>query len=166
MFNIGDSVIYENQGVYTVKEISKSPVDKTDDRLFYVLVPVHEPECNIIVTPVDGQRVRAVISQERANEIIRMIPQLSVLTVENERNRREVYKAALGGLNLEDYVRIIKTVYARREELAKVKKRISETDADYEKRAKHGLYSEFAVVFGIPITEVEQMITDRIENAG
>ena len=166
MFNIGDSVIYENQGVYTVKEITKSPVDKTDDRLFYVLIPVHEPACNVIVTPVGGQRVRAVITKERANEIIGKIPELSVLTVENERNRRDVYKAALGGLNLEDYVRIIKTVYARREELAKVKKRISETDADYEKRAKHGLYSEFAVVFDIPITDVEQMIADRIDNAG
>ena len=166
MFNIGDSVIYENQGVYTVREITKSPVDKTDDRLFYVLVPVHEPACNVIVTPVDAQRVRTLITKERANEIIGKIPELSVLAIENERNRRDVYKAALGGLNLEDYVRIIKTVYSRREELAKVKKRISETDADYEKRAKHGLYSEFAIVFDIPITEVEQMIADRIENAG
>ena len=53
----------------------------------------------------------------------------------------------------------------RREELAKVKKRVSETDADYEKRAKHGLYSELATVFDIPITQVEQMIIEKIETA-
>ena len=166
MFNVGDRVIYENQGVYTVREISVSPVDKTDERLFYVLVPIYEPECNVIVTPVDNPKVRGIITKERADEIIMLIPSIQPLEVVNERSRREVYKAALGRLELEDYVRIIKTVYTRREELAKVKKRISETDADYEKRAKHGLYSEFAAVFEIPINEVEQFIIDRIENAG
>ncbi|MBE6547826.1 MAG: hypothetical protein E7667_02965 [Ruminococcaceae bacterium] len=166
MFNIGDRVIYEYQGVYTVREISNSPVDKTDERLFYVLVPMYEPECNVIVTPVDNDKVRGIITQDQAHEIIAKIPSIQPLVVGNERNRREVYKSALGGYKLEDYVSIIKTVYVRREELAKVKKRISETDADYEKRAKHGLYSEFAAVFEIPITEVEQFIINSIENAG
>lgn len=166
MFSVGDRVIYENLGVYTVKEISKSPVDKTDDRFFYVLVPMHEPECNIVVTLVTNPKVRELISRERADEIIEKIPVLEPLKVENERNRRDVYKSALGGLELEDYVRIIKTVHARREHFAKNKKRISETDADYEKRAKHGLYSEFSAVYNIPITEVEQMISKKIENAG
>lgn len=167
MFNVGDRVIYENQGVYTIKEITNSPVDKTDERLFYVLVPVHEPACNVVVTPVGNEKkVRGIITRARADEIINSIPSLEPLVVENERGRRNAYKEALESFQLENYVRVIKTVHARREELAKIKKRVSETDADYEKRAKHGLYSEFAAVFEIPITEVEQMITDRIETAG
>ena len=160
-------VIYENQGVYTIKEITNSPVDKTDERLFYVLVPVHEPACNVVVTPVGNEKkVRGIITRARADEIINSIPSLEPLVVENERGRRNAYKEALESFQLENYVRVIKTVHARREELAKIKKRVSETDADYEKRAKHGLYSEFAAVFEIPITEVEQMITDKIETAG
>ena len=166
MFNAGDLVIYEHQGVYTVREITGSPVDKTDDRQFYVLVPCHEPACNIVVTPVGNPKVRGIITREAATELIGRIPEIGVLSVENERNRREVYRNALSNLQLEDFVRIIKTVHARREELAKTKKRLSETDADYEKRAKHGLYSEFAAVFEIPIGDVEQMITDMIENVG
>lgn len=165
MFNIGDRVVYENQGVYTIREITTSPVDKTDERLYYVLVPIYEPECNIVVTRVDNDRVRATISKERADEIIMSIPALDLLTVETERGRRDVYKSAFASFELENYIRIIKTVCARREELAKIKKRVSETDADYEKRAKHGLYSELATVFDIPITQVEQMINEKIEAA-
>lgn len=166
MFNIGDRVIYDSLGVYTVKDITKSPVDKTDERIFYVLVPMHEPACNVVVTPVSNPKVRELISRERADEIIIKIPEIEPLVVENERNRRDVYKAALTGLNLEDYVRIIKTVHVRREHFAKNKKRISETDADYEKRAKHGLYSELAVVYDVPITEVEEMIFRKSEKVG
>lgn len=166
MFNVGDRVIYESQGVYKIIEITTSPVDKTDEGLFYVLVPVYEPECNIIITPIENKRVREIITMERAEEIINKIPDLSPLTVENERGRRNVYKTALEGPNLEEYVRLIKTVRIRREEFAKGKKRVSETDADFEERAKHGLYSEFAEVYDIPISEVEQMIIDKIENAG
>lgn len=166
MFSVGDLVIYEHHGVYTVKEISGSPVDKTDDREFYVLVPIYEPACNVVVTPVGNTKVRGLITKDAATELIGRIPQIEPLSVENERNRREIYRAALGNHQLEDYVKIIKTVHARREELTRNKKRLSETDADYEKRAKHGLYSEFAAVFEIPIGEVEQMISDMIENVG
>ncbi len=163
MFNVGDRVIYENLGVYTVREISRSPVDKTDERLFYVLVPMHEPECNVVVTLTTNTKVRGLISRERAEEIIGKIPELEPFTVENERLRKEIYRNALGGLDLEDYVRLIKTVMARREDFAKQKRRISDTDADYEKRAKHGLYSELAVVYDVKINEVENMIEEKIQ---
>lgn len=166
MFNIGERVIYENQGVYIVKNITNSPVDKTDERLFYVLVPEYEPQCNVIVTPTSNEKVRDVISKDGADEMILQIPLLPVLEIDNERNRKNVYREALASLKLEEYIRLIKTVYSRRIELTKNKKRLSETDADYEKRAKHALYSELACVYGISITDVEKLITERIENAG
>ena len=123
MFNIGDRVIYENQGVYVIKDITNSPVDKTDERLFYVLVPVHEPACNVVITPVGNEKkVRSMISRERADEIIMSMPSLEPLVIENERGRKNAYKGALESFQLEDYIRLIKTVQARREELAKIKK--------------------------------------------
>lgn len=166
MFSIGDRVVYENQGVYVVKNTTNSPVDKADDRLFYVLVPVYEPECNVVVTPVNNPKVRELITIEDAEEFIRNIPSIDLLKVENERARRDAYKSAFASYELEKYVGIIKTVHARRDDLLKNKKRLSETDADYEKRAKHALYSELATVYGVSIGDVEQLISDKIKNAG
>ena len=106
--------------------------------------------------------MRKIITKEEALDFISRIPYISTLQVQNERNRREVYKSTLASAKLEGYVSIIKTVYLRREEVAKNRRRISEADADYEKKAKFCLYSELATVFGIEFSEVEDFIADTI----
>ena len=164
MFNIGDLIVYGNNGVYTVAEYCKSPVDKNDTRTFYLLRPLYESSSNIIMTPASNDRVimRYLISKEEAYTIIDKIPYISELTVDFERARRDTYKNALTSGNLEEYVKIIKTVHTRREMVMKTRKRLSETDTEYEKRAKFCLYSEFASVFDIPFDSVEAFINQRI----
>ncbi len=164
MFSIGDLIVYGNNGVYSVTEYCKSPVDKNDTRTFYVLTPLYESASNIIVTPVTNDRVimRGLISEDEAYGIIDKIPYICELTVECERNRRDKYRESLSTCSLEEYVKIIKSVHTRRENVKKTKKRLSETDAEYEKRAKYCLYSEFASVFSIPFDSVEDFINQRI----
>lgn len=164
MFNIGDLIVYGNSGVYTVAEYCKSPVDKNDTRTFYLLRPIYESASNIIMTPTCNDRIimRYLISKDEAYDIIDKIPYIPELTVEYERARRDKYKEALTSGNLEQYVSIIKTVQTRREAVMKCKKRLSETDTEYEKRAKYCLYSELASVFDIPFESVEAFIYQRI----
>ena len=156
--------MYGNNGVYTVAEYCKSPVDKNDTRTFYLLRPIYESASNIIMTPACNDRVnmRYLISKDEAYTIIDKIPYIPELTVEFERARRDVYKNALASGDLEEYVKIIKTVHTRREMVIKTRKRLSETDAEYEKRAKYCLYSEIASVFDIPFSSVEEFINQRI----
>ncbi len=156
--------MYGNNGVYSVAEYCKSPVDKNDTRTFYLLKPLYESASNIIITPVCNDKVnmRYLISPDDAYSIIDKIPYIPELMVECERNRRDKYKEALSSGNLEEYVQIIKSVHTRREMVKKCKKRLSETDAEYEKRAKYCLYSELASVFDIPFTSVESFIIQRI----
>jgi CarD family transcriptional regulator len=86
------------------------------------------------------------------------------LTVEREKNRRDVYRKTLETASAESLVSIIKTVQIRRIELAKIKKRPSESDNDYEKKAKHCLYGELSVALEIPFSEVERFIECRLES--
>ncbi len=167
MFDVGEQIVYGNNGVYVVSDLSRSPVDKNDTRTFYILRPVYDAPSNIVFTPVDNDRVtmRKIISREEALELIDRIPYITVLEVENERARREVYKDALSRSDLDFYVKIIKTVYTRREEVEKKRRRISETDADYERRAKYCLYSELAAVFELELSSVEEFINQRLNNA-
>ena len=166
MFSIGDHIIYGSDGVYTVTEYTSSPIDKKDTRQFYLLRPVHCPSGNIIITPVENKnaKMRPVMSRDEAISFIDAIPGVPILTVEREKNRREVYRKALDGAGAEILVSIIKTVMKRRDELALVKKRISESDNDYEKKAKFCLYGELSVSLGIPMDEVEKFITDRLNS--
>lgn len=164
MFNVGDIIVYGNSGVFCVSEYCHSPVDKKDDRIFYLLRPLHESPSNIIITPADNDRImmRPIISENDAYELIDKIPYISTLTIENEKYRKETYRESIAKCCLEEYVKIIKTVHQRREDVLRHKKRLSETDADYEKRAKYCLYSEIASVFNIELSHVEDFINQRI----
>jgi CarD family transcriptional regulator len=74
----------------------------------------------------------------------------------------DTYREALACANCEQYVSIIKTVYARREEAIKQKKRLAESDNDYEKKAKFCLFGELSVAMGISVSEVERLVEDKI----
>lgn len=167
MFSIGDNIIYGSEGVYTVTEFTTSPIDKNDTRQFYVLRPVHGPVGNVIITPVGNDKVkmRAVMSREDALDLIDKIPSLPTLTVEKEKNRREVYRVALAEASPEKFVGIIKTVMERRAEMLKLKKRLSESDNDYEKKAKFCLNGELAVSLGMRFDEVDSFIEERLSTA-
>ncbi len=167
MFSLGDKVIYGSDGVFTVSEYTSSPIDKSDTRQFYLLRPLHGPEGNIIITPFENEttRMRLAMSYDDALSFIDSFPSIPLLTVEREKNRREVYRKALEGkVTAYTLVSIIKTVRSRREELAKIKKRVSESDNDYEKKAKYCLYGELAVALNIPIDEVDGFIEERLSS--
>ncbi len=165
MFSLGDKVIYGSDGVFTVTEYTTSPVDKNDTRSFYLLRPLHGPEGNIIITPFENEKtkMRLAMSHDEAISFIDSFPSIPLLTVDREKNRREVYRKALeGAVSAEILVSIIKTVRERREELAKIKKRVSESDNDYEKKAKYCLYGELAIALDIQVDEVDKFIEDRL----
>lgn len=164
MFSIGDKIIYGSDGVYVVSDFTSSPVDKNDERRFYVLRPVHGPQSNVIITPVGNGNVkmRPVMSREDAITFIDAIPSIPLLTVEKEKNRRNVYKEALAVASCEKLVSIVKTVMARREAFVNQKKRLSESDNDYERKAKYCLCGELAISLDIPLEEVDEFIRSRL----
>ncbi len=164
MFSIGDNIVYGSDGVFTVAEYTSSPVDKTDKRQFYLLRPVHGPDGNIIITPTDNDHVkmRLVMSPDESIALIDTIPSVPILTVDKEKNRRDTYRKALEGATPDILVSIIKTVRVRRAEFAKVKKRLSETDNDYERKAMNCLYGELSVSLGIPLGDVDSFIEKRL----
>ncbi len=164
MYSIGDKIIYGSDGAYVVADFTSSPVNKNDERKFYVLHPVHGPQGNVIITPVGNEnvKIRPVMSREDALALIDRIPSILPLTVEKEKNRRNVYKEALADASCEQLVSIVKTVMARREAFINQKKRLSESDNDYERKAKYCLCGELAIALDIPLEEVDEFIRKRV----
>ncbi|MBQ8408190.1 MAG: CarD family transcriptional regulator [Clostridia bacterium] len=164
MFAIGDKIVYGSEGVYVVSEYACSPIDKNDKRQFYILKPAHGPEGNVIYTPVDNERVvmRPIMTREEALAFIEQIPDVGIIEVDREKNRREKYRETMHDARGAQYVSIIKTVYQRREEFIKQKKRLPESDTEYERKAKFCLYGELSSSLDIPLAEVEGFITERI----
>src|SRR5690554_4768253 len=78
MFKIGDLIIYGHTSVCRVKDITTLNLplmaDEDRERLYYILEPLYED--STIYTPVDNPKVfmRPIISRERAEELIDLIP--------------------------------------------------------------------------------------------
>lgn len=167
MFGIGDKIVYGYDGVFYVSEYANSPIDKNDKRVFYVLRPAFGSASNIIVTPSEGgaTSMRAVMTAEEATELIARVGEIAEVEVEKERNRREIYREVMNQCRAEDFVSIIKTVRRRRGEFIAQKRRLSETDTDFESRARHCLFCELAVSMNTTVAEAEQVILAKLAEA-
>ncbi len=164
MFKIGERIIYGSEGVFEITEYASSPIDKSDDRIFYILKPVYGPQGNIIFTPADNDKtvMRQLMSPLEAKSLVEKMTSILPLEVEREKFRRDLYRACMASTEPENYVRLIKTVYLRREEFAKQKRRLSDADTDYEKKAKFCLFGELSIALDIPFEKVEAHIANKL----
>lgn len=164
MFEIGEFIVYGTNGICRVEAICPSPYDTSDTRTYYLLVPVNNPMSSTIYTPVNNERVpmRRLMTGEEINALIADMPNISLLEIPVEKQRREIYRTTIGALRPEGYVSVMKTVHHRRKVLSAAHKHFPVSDMEYGRLAKHLLYSECAHVLGIDEDSVEGYIQERI----
>lgn len=159
MFKVGECVIYKTD-VCKIKEIKKNYIGNQD---YYVLVPIDD-ESLVISVPAENKLgvIRKIISKEKVEEIIKMIPNVELITFDNEKMFEQEYKKLLYSRNYEDLIKIIKTTYSRNSDRLLNKKKISEKDDFYFKKAERMLYSEFAVSLNVTYDEAKKYVVDSV----
>ena len=164
MFNIGDLLFYGTNGVCRVSEICSSPFDSNDTRSFYKLSPIAENSTLVIYTPVDNTQVvmRSLISKEEAEALLARIGDIEKVAVAVEKHRKDAYRETIREGNPEGYVKIIKTVRARREMFHRTRRRVPDMDNDFEHTARLCLYGELSTVLGISREEISRIINESI----
>ena len=167
MFCVGDYIVYGVSGICRVVDISPSPYNKNDARTFYHLVPVNSPTASNIYTPVDNAFVpmRPLMTREDIEKLIEQMPDIETLPVPAEKQRRDIYRAALGSLDPVGYVRVIKTVKERREQLCAARKHFPITDLEYGRLARHLLCSECALVMGVSEADADAYLLSSLGEA-
>jgi len=167
-YQIGDFVIYGSNGVCRIEAIGKlNSKGMPHDVEFYTLVP-HYTKGSRIFTPVGNSKVlmRAVISREEASKLIDEIPSIEALWIADDRKREDVFKEALRSGDLNLLIRIIKTLFLRRQERISAGKKITASDEKYYHLAEESLYGELAIALGMTKPEVENYIIERCEMHG
>lgn len=160
MYKIGEYVVYKRD-VCQVKDIKKDHLQNKD---YYILAPVDD-ETLTIELPTENRLdlIRPIISKEKVEEIIKLIPDISEIEVENDKMLEYEYKNLLNKGDHEDLIKIIKTTYARNEKRFLNKKKIGEKDDMYFHKAEKLLYNEFSVVLGKSYEEIEKYVADKVE---
>ena len=149
MFEVGDMIIYGNNGVCRVETVGK--VDSAilpKDREYYTLCP-HYSKGSKIFSPVDNQKVimRPVINKEEAMQLIDTIKDVEELWIADEKRREQEYKDAVHKCDCRELVRIIKTIYARKQVRLAEGKKVTSSDERYFRIAEENLYGELAIPF-------------------
>ncbi len=166
MFNVGEYVIYGSQGVCRVESIGPLELSGiSKDKQYYTLSPIYQAESKVYA-PVDNNKVvmRHILTKSEVEALIGRICDIDTIIVANDRLRETVYKEALHTCNCEDLIKIIKTIYIRKQDRIREGKKSTNSDERYLKLAESALYGEFALVLDMKRDEVESYITSSVNN--
>lgn len=164
MFGIGDFVIYGRSGVCVVEKIGKLESSCAQgNREYYTLRPYYD-NASTIFTPVDSDKVlmRPVCTKEEAMHLIDRMKDIEALWVPDEKRRESDYKDAISKCDCVSWVRIIKSIYTRREDRIADGKKMTAVDERYFKTAEDNLYGELAISLGMTKEETKEFIMEKL----
>lgn len=165
MFEKNEYIIYGTSGVCKVDDITTMNMDGVSrERLYYVLSPSSQKGGRIF-TPVDSEKtlMRKVLTREEASKLIDEIPDIEELWFASDKQREEKYKQCMRSCDCREWIKIIKTLYLRKQERSAQGKKITSTDEKYLRMAEDYLYSELEIPLGIPKEGMERYIAEQIE---
>lgn len=164
MFQVNDRIVYGTQGVCVVTKIGKLSISVADKhRQYYTLCPIYQRD-EVIYVPVDNSKImmRPVLSREEVDALISEIAELDTVWIVNEREREAQYKAALLSCDCRELVKIIKTLYQRKQAREKEGKKVTSVDERYFSQAEDQLYGELAYVLDMEKEEVQPYIKNIV----
>ena len=162
MFGIGDYVICGNKGVCEVENITTLNISGVDrGREYYILKPLYMSGSTVYL-PVDSPKesMRKVLRREEAEKLIEAIPEIPLLVITNDKLSEQAYKDCIRTNDCEDLVKLLKTIYTRKQKRIKAGRKVTAVDAKY---FHMNLYGELAVSLNISRKEVEGYIVEAID---
>lgn len=165
MFKIGDYVICGNKGVCTVENITTLDIAGVDrEREYYILKPLYMGGSTVYV-PVDSSKdsMRNVLKKEEAQRLIEAIPEIPMLVIANDKLTEQIYKDCMKANSCEELVKVIKTIYLRKQKRIQAGRKVTAVDAKYFHMAEESLYGELAVALDMDRKDVEGYIAEAID---
>lgn len=164
MFEKGEYVVCGSKGVCLVEDITTLDISGVDkERKYYILKPVYVAGSTVYL-PVDATKesIRRILSKEEAKELIHVIPEIPLITITNDKLLEQEYRGCIRSNNCKEWIKIIKTIYLRKQKRIEAGRKVTAVDAKYFRLAEDNLYGELAVSLGMPREEVESYITGEI----
>ncbi len=150
MFNIGDLIVYGENGVCRVDGLEARPFGGENVNS-YRLSPLYS-SC-VIYTPVENPTIfmRPVLEKRDAEELIAKINELEtdIFYSSVPRELIEKYDAIIKQHDAKTLAVLVHSIRVKRDILLKQRKKLSAIDERYLKKASDLLFGELAAVLGI-----------------
>lgn len=165
VFEIGEYVVCGGKGVCIVEGITTLDISDVDKkREYYILKPLYMAGSTVYV-PVDcaGKSMRRALKRDEAQKLIKEIPDIPLLAITNEKLSEQMYRECLKTNDCAELIKIIKTIYLRKQKRMQAGRKVTAVDAKYFSMAEDNLYGELAVALEMPKDEVEGYITREMD---
>ena len=164
MYSIGDMVMYGSFGICKVTAIEKR--DLTGEEQEYYILKHINSEKNIFYVPTNNDtalsKMHPICSKAEVDELISHMNSEGLIWIDNDIKRKEEYSRIIKDADKHEIIRLIKTLYLRRKELAESGKKLRSTDENYLNLAENMLFEEFAYALDIDKSEVVEYIEKHI----
>ena len=164
MYNVGDIVMYGTFGICKVTAIEKR--DFTGEEQEYYILKHTSSEKNTFYVPLSNEsalsNMHYVCSKAEVDELISHMNSEGLIWIDNDNKRKEEYSRIIKNADKHEIIRLIKTLYLRRKELAESGKKLRSTDENYLSLAENMLFEEFAFALDIDRSEVVEYIEKHI----
>nr|WP_318684103.1 CarD family transcriptional regulator [uncultured Acetatifactor sp.] len=160
MFVKGEYVVCGNKGVCVVDDVTTLNISGIDkERQYYILKPVYMAGSTVYI-PVDTAKesMRRILSHEEADRLIESIPQIPRIVIANDKLLEQEYRNCMKTNCCEEWIRIIKTIYQRKQKRMEAGRKVTAVDAKYFRIAEDNLYGELAISLNVEKNEVESYI--------
>lgn len=166
MFQVNDVIIYGAQGVCKITGTEEKAVGGKR-KTYFVLKPVSDRGSTIFV-PTDNEivlkKMRRLLTKEEIHKLIDSMGSEDAVWVQNENERKEHYKGILTSGDHLELIKMIKAIYAHKQEREAEGKRLHMSDERFFKDAEQILYSEFQYVLDLDSKDdLMRYILERIE---
>lgn len=164
MLKMNSILIYGSSGICKVADIRKEKFGD-EEQEYYILKPIYDEKSTIYVPKNNEQllkKIRRILSAEEIYAIIKNMPEKETLWITEDRLRNETYKAIIEEGNREEIIKVIKTLYLRKQELVANRKKLRSSDETIMQKAEKMLYDEFAMVLNINQDDVVPFIMEQI----
>ncbi len=172
MFAVGDTVVHSEFGICRIQSIGVYSYPWQKPMEYYVLTPLIDDGHGTIyhVAVEQSSCLREPLSRVQILTMIDNMPKISPLQIESYGNRTQdveniktAYRTLMNSGDFKNWVILLKTIYQKGKVLSAQRKRLSEFDSLARDIGERMLYGEIAGVMDIPVDQVEQFITRRIE---
>lgn len=164
MFEVGEYVIYGNNGVCRVESIGpiKMP-GVTKERIYYTLT-INCSNGSKVFTPVDSDKVRMriIMTQKEAEELLEEIPKLDIYPMSDQRKNEAVFKEAMKTGDCKNTMKVIKTLHKKKLERLSEGKNMNVSDEKYLRMASNELFEEVSVALNMDLKQVEKNIFEKM----
>ncbi|MBQ3542448.1 MAG: CarD family transcriptional regulator [Oscillospiraceae bacterium] len=151
MFQVNDVINYGAQGVCKITDIEEKSIGGVK-KTYFVLKPVSD-QGSTIFAPTDNEHVlkkmRRLLTKDQVHKLIDSMRSENAVWVDNESERKELYKNILAKCDHLELIKMIKAIYAHKAQREAEGKRLHMSDERFFKDAEQILYNEFQYVLDL-----------------